>query len=176
MASTDRDDFAEQIVRNQRRIFAYVVTLLANRDDAEDAFQSTCLILWRKWDEFDPGRDFFSWACGVAHNEVRNMLRRNRPNRLELSEDVLSQISETRLKADTLLELRSQFLGLCLEKLPDGQRRLVELCYLGDQPIKAIAEEMGISPAALTMRLQRIRKILFECIDLAANDEAGEGP
>jgi RNA polymerase sigma-70 factor (ECF subfamily) len=176
MASTDRDDFAEQIVRNQRRIFAYIVTLLANRDDAEDAFQSTCLILWRKWDEFDPGRDFFSWACGVAHNEVRNMLRRNRPNRLELSEDVLSQISETRLKADTLLELRSQFLGLCLEKLPDGQRRLVELCYLGDQPIKAIAEEMGISPAALTMRLQRIRKTLFECIDLAANDEAGEGP
>ncbi len=176
MASADRDEFAEQIVRNQRRIFAYIVTLLANRDDAEDAFQNTCLVLWRKWEEFDPGRDFFSWACGVAHNEVRNMLRRNRPNRLQLSEDLLAQISEARLKADKFLELRSQFLALCLEKLSAGQRRLVELCYLGDRPIKAIAEEMGISPAALTMRLQRIRKILFECMELAAKDEPGDAP
>ncbi len=171
MVSADRDQFAEQIVRNGRRIFAYIVTLMANRDDAEDAFQNTCLILWRKWEEFDPARDFFSWACGVAHNEVRNMLRRHRPDRLQLSEDLLAQISDARLKVDRFLEIRSQFLARCLQKLSDEQRRLVELCYLGDRPIKAIAEEMGISPAALTMRLQRIRKILFECMDLAAQDE-----
>ena len=76
MAIADRDDFAEQLVRNQRRVFAYIVTLLSNRDDAEDVFQSTCLILWRKWEEFDPGRDFFTWSCGIAHNEARNLLRR----------------------------------------------------------------------------------------------------
>jgi RNA polymerase sigma-70 factor (ECF subfamily) len=176
MASADRDEFAEQIVRNQRRIFAYIVTLLVNRDDAEDVFQSTCLILWRKWGEFDAGRDFFSWACGVAHNEVRNLLRRRRPQRRQLSEDLLAQISAARLKADKFLELRSQFLAMCLEKLPEGQRRLVELCYLGDRPIKAVAAELGISPAALTMRLQRIRKTLSECMDLAARKEAEDSP
>ena len=158
MAFGDRDDFAEQLVRNQHRVFAYIVTLLANRDDAEDAFQSTCLILWKKWEEFDPRRDFFGWACGVAHNEVHNMLRRRQRGRLQLSDDLLAQIAETRLKADKFLEARNQFLALCLEKLSEAQRRLVEDCYLGDRPIKAIAEEMGISPAALTMRLQRIRK------------------
>jgi len=176
MAFGDRDDFAEQLVRNQHRVFAYIVTLLADRDDAEDAFQSTCLILWKKWEEFDPGRDFFVWACGVAHNEVRNMLRRQHRGRLHLSDDLLAQIAETRLKADKFLEARSQFLALCLEKLSEAQRQLVEDCYLGDRPIKAIAEEMGISPAALTMRLQRIRKILFECLDLALKDEERDSP
>ena len=171
MATVDRDDFAERIVRNQRRVFAYIVTLLANRDDAEDVFQNTCLILWKKWDEFDPSRDFFGWACGIAHNEVRNLLRRKRPARLQLSEDVMARIAETRLKADKFLEIRGQFLALCLERLADAQRRLVEQCYLGDKPIKALAEEMSISPAALTMRLQRIRKILFECMELAVKDE-----
>ncbi len=58
MAIDHRDDFAERIVRNQHRVFAYIATLLANHDDAEDVFQSTCLILWRKWDEFDPGREY----------------------------------------------------------------------------------------------------------------------
>ncbi len=176
MASADRDAFAELIVRNERRVFAYVVTLLTDRDEAEDVFQETCLTLWRKWEEFDPDRDFFSWACGVAHNKVRNVLRRRRPGRLQLSDDVLGQISDTRLKADQLLELRSRFLVLCLEKLADEQRHLLELCYLGDRPIKAIAEEMGISPAALTMRLQRIRKTVFECMEQAAKDETGDAP
>ncbi len=176
MAFADRDDFAELLVRNQHRVFAYIVTLLANRDDAEDAFQSTCLILWKKWDEFDPRRDFFGWACGVAHNEVRNMLRRRQPGQLQFSDDLLAQIADTRLKADRFLEARNQFLALCLEKLSQAQRRLVEDCYGGDRPIKAIAEEMGISPAALTMRLQRIRKILFECLDLAQKGEEEDAP
>lgn len=176
MAFIDRDEFAEQLVRHQHRVFAYIVTLLANRDDAEDAFQSTCLILWKKWAEYDPHRDFFSWACGVAHNEVRNQLRRNRPGRLQLSEDLMARIAETRLRADKFLETRSQFLTRCLEKLSELQQRLVEVCYLGDRPIKAIAEEMGITPAALTMRLQRIRKILFECVDLELRNERGDRP
>ena len=176
MAFGGRDDFAERLVQNQHRVFAYIVTLLPNRDDAEDAFQSTCLILWKKWEEFDPGRDFFGWACGVAHNEVRNMLRRTQRSRPQLSDDLLAQIAETRLKADTVLEARNQFLALCLERLSEVQRQLVKGCYLGDRPIKAIAEEMGISPAALTMRLQRIRKILFECVDLALKDEEKDPP
>ena len=171
MDGADRDDFAEQIVRNQRRIFAYIVTLLANRDDAEDVFQSTSLILWKKWADFDPARDFFGWACGIAHNEVRNLLRRKRPGQLQLSEDVMARVAETRLKADKFLELRGDFLSFCLEKLPDLQRTLVEQCYLGDKPIKTLAAEMEISPAALTMRLQRIRKTLFECMETAANGD-----
>lgn len=171
MTHADRDDFAELLVCNQRRVFAYIVTLLSNRDDAEDVFQNTCLILWKKWAEYDPRRDFFAWACGIAHNEARNILRKKRPPRLYLSEDVMAQVAETRLKADRLLELRGQYLSQCIEKLADVQRKLVEKCYLGDTPINRLAEELGISPAALTMRLQRIRKTLFECIDLASKDE-----
>jgi RNA polymerase sigma-70 factor, ECF subfamily len=171
MVPDRRDELAKRIVHHQHRVFAYIATLLANHDDAEDVFQSTCLILWRKWDEFDADRDFFSWACGVAHNEVRNFLRRGQRNRLHLSEEVLTQVANTRLMADDVLEARSRFLALCMKKLSEDQRRLVEQCYAGAEPIKAIAEAMGISPAALTMRLQRIRKILFECMTRALEDE-----
>ena len=154
MVFDDRDSFAEQLVRNQHRVFAYIVTLLANRDDAEDAFQSTCLVLWKKWKEFDPSRDFFGWACGVAHNEVRNMLRQSRAAALSFPKPLRAGC-RTRLRADAFLEIRSHFLSLCLERLSVGQRQLVEECYLGDKSIKVIAEEMSVSPAALTMRLQQ---------------------
>ena len=44
---------------------------------------------------------------------------------------------------------------------------LLQRCYTGDEPIRQIAAEIGVSPAALTMRLQRIRHALVRCIDQA---------
>jgi RNA polymerase sigma-70 factor, ECF subfamily len=171
MTSSDRDQFTEQFVRNQHRIFAYIVTVVRDRDDAEDIYQSTSLILWKKWKECGPPNNFFGWACGIAHNQVRNMLRIARPGRLQLSEDVAMLVAQVREKTDELLEMRSQFLPLCLSKLSDEQRKLIERCYLGEESIKTIAEDMQISPAALTMRLQRIRKMLFKCIESASDVE-----
>lgn len=176
MTSSDRNEFTEQFVCNQHRIFAYIVTLVRDRDNAEDIYQSTSLILWKKWKECGPPNNFFGWACGVAHNQVRNMLRTTRPGRLELSEDVLTLVAEARKKTDELFEVRSHFLPFCLSKLSDEQRQLVERCYLGEEFIKTIAEDMHLSPAALTMRLQRIRKILFECIELASEAEGRGTP
>lgn len=169
----DLDDFTEQLVHNQPRIFAYIVTLMPNRDDAEDVYQGTCLTLWKQWKEYSRPDNFFAWACGIAHNQVRNRLRTTRRNPIQLSDDVLQQVAETRVKADGLLESRSRYLGPCLAKLSDEQRRLVERCYLGDEMIRTIADEMQISAAALTMRLQRIRKILFECVELGGRSREG---
>jgi RNA polymerase sigma-70 factor (ECF subfamily) len=161
------DYFVEQLTSNQHRIFAYIVTLVASREDAEDLFQSTCLILWKKWQEYDTSRNFLSWARGIALNEVRNKFRTTRQGRLSLSDDLLAEIAEVRERTDDLLESRSSLLGPCLSRLEDLQRRLIERCYLGSEPIRAIADEMQISPAALTMRLQRIRKTVFDCIENA---------
>jgi RNA polymerase sigma-70 factor (ECF subfamily) len=64
-SSPQHDQFVERFVRSQDRIYAYVATLLPNRADAEEVFQQTSLILWKKWQQFDPSRDFVRWACGM---------------------------------------------------------------------------------------------------------------
>ena len=130
-------------------------------------------MLWRKWEEFDPGRDFFSWACGVRHNEVRNLLRRATPggcNSPKAAWPHLRYPAEGRQIPGN----RSRFLARCLESSPTSSAAWSSCAISGDRPIKAIAEEMGISPAALTMRLQRIRKTVFECMEQAAKDETGD--
>ena len=62
---------------------------------------------------------------------------------------------------------RQSALEDCLEELHVRQRMLLQRCYTGDEPIRQIAAEIGVSPAALTMRLQRIRHALVRCIDQA---------
>jgi RNA polymerase sigma factor (sigma-70 family) len=68
------------------RIYSFVVTLLPASGDADEVFQRTSVILWRKFSEFRPGTDFVSWACRVAHLEALNYLRARQRDRLLFDE------------------------------------------------------------------------------------------
>jgi RNA polymerase sigma-70 factor (ECF subfamily) len=165
-SSPQHDQFVERFVRSQDRIYAYVATMLPNRSDAEEVFQQTSLILWKKWRQFDAARDFVSWACGMAHNEVRNFLRKNADKgRIYLSEDVLAEVAAVRLEAQDILEARRRALRQCLERLKSGKRQLVERCYAGKDNIKTIAQDLGRPPNVIYMILKRLRRSLFECIN-----------
>ena len=160
------DQFVERFVRTQDRIYACVATLLPNRTDAEEVFQQTSLVLWKKWQQFDLSRDFLAWACGVAHHEVRNFLRKHRDRgRVFLSEDVLAEVAQVRLGLNDVLEARRQALLRCLDRLDQGQRRLLERCYAGQDSIKTIAEGLGRPPNGVYMVLKRLRRALFDCVN-----------
>src|SRR5262249_50029115 len=165
-SSAQHDQFVEQFVRSQDRIYAYVVTLLPNRADAEEVFQQTSLILWKKWQQFDPNRDFVRWACGMAHHEVQNFLRKHADKgRIYFNEDVLAEVAQVQLEAHELLEARRRALRHCLDQLNRAKRELLERCYAGTDSIKTIAEELGQRPNVLYMTLKRLRRTLFECIN-----------
>jgi RNA polymerase sigma-70 factor, ECF subfamily len=171
-ANQQHDQFVERFVRSQDRIYAYVVTLLPNRADAEEVFQQTSLVLWKKWQQFDPDRDFVRWACGVAHLEVANFLRKHRDRgRVYPHEDVLAEIGQTRLESNDLLEARRRALEHCLDRLKKGSRELLERCYAGKDTIKTIAEELGQRPNAVYMTLKRLRRVLFDCINRTLAEE-----
>jgi RNA polymerase sigma-70 factor, ECF subfamily len=160
------DQFVERFVRSQDRIYAYVATLLPNRADAEEVFQQTSLILWKKWQEFDPERDFVRWGCGIAHLEVLNALRKQRAaGRVILSEEILAQVAETRLEANTLLDARRQALAACLDRLRPDQRALLERFYAGTDSVKLLAAEVGKTANGLYLMLKRLRRALFDCIN-----------
>jgi RNA polymerase sigma-70 factor (ECF subfamily) len=164
--STQHQQFVERFVRSQDRIYAYVGMLLPNRTDAEEVFQQTSLVLWKKWQQFDPSRDFVTWACGIAHNEVRNFLRKHKDSgRVCLSEDLLAQLSHARLEMHDVLEARRTALLRCLEQMEQGNRELLEQCYAGKDSIKTIAEGRGQRPNVLYMVLKRLRRTLFDCIN-----------
>ncbi len=165
-SSAQHDQFVERFVRSQDRIYAYVATLLPNRADAEEVFQQTSLVLWKKWQQFDPDRDFVRWACGMAHHEVQNFLRKHADKgRVYLSEDVLAEVAGARLEMHDVLEARRRALRQCLDRLRRGKRELLERCYAGKESIKAIAEDLGQPPNGLYMVLKRLRRALYDCIN-----------
>jgi Sigma-70 region 2 len=68
--------FITLFLKSQRRIFAYILTLLPHQADAEDVLQEVSVTLWERFDENDPPEDFISWGCRIAyHNTPPRRLR-----------------------------------------------------------------------------------------------------
>jgi RNA polymerase sigma-70 factor (ECF subfamily) len=159
------DLFAQLFVRHQGRIYRYLLTLIPNRADAEDVFQETNLTLWRTWDRYDPSREFLPWAYAVAHNHARNYFRTRHHRALSFRDDLLEQLTCMRVTYDELLERRQVALTRCLEKLNPHQQELVERYYRQEESIKTVAKREGRSPEAVYKAMQRIRTVLFDCIN-----------
>ena len=157
--------FAEQFILHQDRVYGYIVTMLPHRPDAEDVFQQTSLILWQKWEQFDASRDFVAWACGVAHNEVRNFLRRRNHDRVLLSEKMMHDLADLRIEAQPMLEERRNAMVDCVKKLDFLCREMLERCYAAGASMKAVARQFRMTPNALYLRLRRIRRDLLECVE-----------
>ena len=105
--SSPSNEFLEVFTGSQLRLYRYIVTLVANRVDAEDILQNVNLVLLRKCDQFEPGTNFISWSTGIAYFEVmkyRSARKRTSPG---LSEATLAALSAEALEKSSILEQRN---------------------------------------------------------------------
>lgn len=158
-------EFAECLREHQAQLFGYIHSLLRNLNDADDLFQQTSLILWKKFGEYDRSRSFLSWACGVARFEIANFLRARNRQHLYFTDELNLMLIEAHeaLKQDEI-DRRRDALTKCTAKLRMRDRSLLEDCYRKSSSVAAIAEQQGRSPQSVHNSLRRIRRALFECI------------
>jgi len=169
---TDDPQHYERFVRLfaqvRDNLFAYVFSLLPHWSDAEDVFQQTSLVLWRKFGEFRPDSDFLAWACKTAFYEVRNFRRTASRNRLRFNDALLEQLAEERDVSPQRESRRRDFLLDCIPKLSDDQRVLLCRAYEGETTIRQLAGELHRSPQTIYNRLNLLRRTLFDCVETAA--------
>ena len=63
-ASADRGhaEFIGLFAQHHSDILAYIYKLVHDRHDADDLFQRTSIVLWSKFDSFEPSSNFLAWA------------------------------------------------------------------------------------------------------------------
>ena len=164
MDAAQQDIFVALLMKNQGKVRAFVTVLLPRRSDVEDVCQQTYAVLWEKRDQFEFGREFLPWAYGVARREVLKHADRYRRERVYLSQAAISELAVAQQQTTFDDQAHRDALTHCMRKLERQKSELLRRCYRGDQTIKSIAEGLNLSPATLYMRLQRIRKVLFECV------------
>jgi RNA polymerase sigma-70 factor (ECF subfamily) len=166
--------FITLFLKSQRRIFAYILTLLPHHADAEDVLQEVSVTLWEKFDEDDPPDDFVSWGCRIAYHKILHHHRSRQRQRVMFSEEMLERVAETMAEESAVLRIeeRQQALDRCLEKLARrDQELLAERFKEGATPLST-AERIGRSVDTVYKGMARIRKALYDCV---ARTLAAEG-
>jgi RNA polymerase sigma-70 factor (ECF subfamily) len=172
--SDARAEFAARLSQHQTQLFGYIYSLVRDLDDADDLFQQSSLVLWDKFDLYDPSRSFLAWACGVARFEVSNFLRSRRRHRLHFSDDLALMLIDTHDEmAEDVLEDRRTALGECMKKLRAKDQELLDACYSRSAGIPEVARLWGRSTQSIHNSLRRIRHMLFECVNRSLAREGG---
>jgi RNA polymerase sigma-70 factor (ECF subfamily) len=166
-------EFARRLRQNQTRLYGYIHALVRDLNDADDLYQQTALILWKKFAAFDATRSFFAWACGVARLEVANFLRTRARRRLYFSDDLSLLLLEAQEEmSNQELEDRRDALARCVEKLRPRDRELLAECYRDPAGVNGAADRLGRFSQSVYNSLRRIRRALFECIARALATES----
>jgi len=149
---------------HQRRIFAYIYTLVPDRYDAEDLLQETSLIICQKFDQFEEGTDFVAWACQIAYWRVRYARQKFARSKVVFQQELVDALAQTAATMHEEFDARHEALALCLQKLPARDRELVLTRYEPGCGVPEAARRSGRSLDAAYKALGRIRKLLFDCV------------
>lgn len=166
-ASNSEETFVALFAQNERHLRAFVRSMGLDWTSVDDVVQTVSLVMWRKWEQFDPETDFMKWARVIARFEVLKFRRTMARDRHVFRDDLMDLLAdasvelEERVSSDRYRECLEQ----CLEALPEKSRKLVGAAYEGDRSIKEVAADVGTSATALYKALDRIRKELRGCIE-----------
>lgn len=165
---TERTEQTAEFVRlyaaNSRRIYGFLRTLIPNSADVDEAFQNTCEVLWSKFDRYEPGTNFFSWACTVGRFEALRLLRQRGRDCKLFSDGFFDAVAEQAAEMSEVLEAQHTALADCFAALPPRHQTLVQLRYAAEGNTNRVAEQLGMTAGAVYKQLGRIHERLFRCI------------
>lgn len=158
----DAEAFAPLVERYSRPIFALVVGIVGQREEAEELTQDIFLKAYTHLASYGGRSAFSTWlyriACNTALTAVKRRQRRfalfdfSRAERLpELSDD--GELTE-------LSEAQEQALRAALDRLEADERALIQLHYYENRPLSECGEILSLTKSNTKVRLHRIRKKL----------------
>lgn len=152
----DAGAFAALIRRTERTALAVAYAACGDAQAAADAVQEAFLKAWQKLRDLENADRFIPWLCGIVRNAVADQSRRLRPEARE------SLPATADAEADPALAIvraeRSRQIDDALRSMDDESRAVVVLRYYEGLSSREIGEALGISTAAVDMRLSRARQ------------------
>jgi RNA polymerase sigma-70 factor, ECF subfamily len=163
-AVTSSETYIQRVISAQSQLYAYVLTLLADTEAADDVLQETNLVLCRKATEFAEGTNFDAWAFRIARVQCLAYWKVRSRDRIVIDEAAINQIASRAEQRLAEADDRQRVLRKCLAELPAHQRELLEKRYAAGGSVKQLAERLGRPEPSLSQSLYRIRMALLNCV------------
>ena len=165
----DETAFTTLVKKHQKRVHALAWRKVGDFHIAEELTQDTFLKVYQKLGTLKNPNQFAGWLYVITDRVCTGWYRKQKPQMKSLETTTGEEIDESSYhhyedeqRENASVEYRRGFIKNLLEQLPESERTVVTLHYLGEMTCKAISEFLGVSPNTVKSRLQRARNRLKE--------------
>ncbi len=165
--SGNDDAFNVLVQKYQKSVHALAWRKIGDFHYAEEITQDTFLQAYKKLSTLKNPHQFAGWLYVIANRHCINWLQRNKSGTQSLKDTPMKEldrltyehyISEARESEAT--ERRYEIVQKLLERLPESERTVMTLYYLGEMTAKEIGNFLGVSVNTIKSRLRRARERL----------------
>ncbi len=163
----DQDALSPLVKKYQKGVHTLAWRKIGDFHVAQEITQDTFLTAYQKLRTLKNHNQFAGWLYVIAANLCRDWLKKSRlpmdsldiTDANEVDKVSYSQYVAEKQKADAD-ETRREVVKKLLQKLPESERTVMMLHYLGEMTINAISEFLGVSQNTVKSRLSRARNRL----------------
>ncbi len=161
------------IERHQKKIFSYILTVVKDKNIAEDIFQDTFIKIVNtiRGGYYKEEGKFIQWAMRIAHNLTIDFFRKQKriptiENRTDYSIFETIKVYDESMEDKIIIEQIHNEIRALIELLPDEQKEVVMLRHYSELSFKEIAEQTNVSINTALGRMRyaliNIRKLMKE--------------
>ena len=159
--------FSILVKRYQKSVHALAWRKVGDFHIAEEITQDTFLQAHKKLASLKHPSQFAGWLYVIADRLCRSWFRKRQLPTQSLEATDAETLEETAYsnytreqREETAVAHRRRIVQKLMEKLPESERTVMVLYYLGEMSGKEISKFLGVSPNTVRSRLQRARKRL----------------
>ena len=166
--SGDDEAFSTLVQKYRKSVHALAWRKVGDFHFAEEITQDTFLQVYKKLATLRNPNQFAGWLYVITNRLCKNWHRRNKLAAMQSLENTnYSEIDEfsygsyeSEQRETEITERRREIVRNLLKKLPESERTVVTLYYLGEMTAKEIGKFLGVSVNTIKSRLNRARKRL----------------
>jgi len=143
-------------------LFGLIVSILKDREEAEDCLQEVFTQLWEKADRFDASKgNLYSFIVTMARNKAIDRIRSRAYKDSKQEDHTISDFSLTpesdfnNPEEDLELTERANLVRSALQKLSSKEREVLKVAYYGGMSQTEISEKMEIPLGTVKYRMRQ---------------------
>ena len=178
--SGDDAAFTTLVGKYQKSVHALAWRKIGDFHIAEEITQDTFLQAYKKLSMLRNPNQFAGWLYVIANNLCKRWHQKKKLPTQSLENTPMTEIEKSSYKRYTserreteTTEHHHEIVKKLLARLPESERTVVTLHYLGDMSIKEIGRFLGVSANTINSRLRRARKRLQEREELLIQEVLG---
>lgn len=151
--------FSQLYRRYAGKVFAKCISMLADHGMARDATQDVFIKILLNLSKFTEQSSFSTWVYSITYNYCIDLIRKKKKNILIFTEDMgrVGTEKEAEIPDSVILEMETNRLEKVMDKLPVGDKAILDMKYTDDMSIREIGEVLNKTESAIKMQIMRAK-------------------